>query len=300
MGFFSGFIFFPPISFELTRYYHALLNALSLVILAVFAYQIGKPYGKSKSWFTIVSCLSISSHSTTLGVGQYGIIVNALLISMFWLLNKKHDFLAGIFLGFALLKPSISGLYIFVFVVKKRINAVFTFCLYIIITSSIIGIVVKVSPIYMIKKMITVSQYYVSSGYSGINFVIAFGVSPLISTISLAVIASVIIIGIFYLFKDNSLLFFFAIACVICRLFTYHLIYDNVMLVFLLLALICLTFDKPNKSNILMLIFVLLSLSLPPKVTDLPFVAMIQIIIWFFSLLYLIISQKEFKHLASL
>jgi hypothetical protein len=215
---------------------------------------------------------------------------------MFWLLKKNYNLLAGLFLGLALLKPSISGLYFFILIVKKRISAVFACCLYIIISSSIIGILVKVSPIYMIEKMITVSQYYVNTGYSGINFIMAFGVSPLISTILLAVIAAFIIIGVFYLFKDNSLLFFFAIACVICRLFTYHLVYDNVMLIFLLLALICLTFNKPNKSNILVLIFVILSLSLPPKVTDFPFVPMIQIIIWFCSLLYLIISQKEFKH----
>jgi hypothetical protein len=152
-AFFSGLIFFPPISFELTRWYHALLNTISLVILAVFAYQIGKPYGKLKAWFTVVACLSISSHSTTLGLGQYGIIVNALLIGMFWLLKKNYNLSAGLFLGLALLKPSISALYFFILVIKKRINAVFACCLYIVIASSILGMLVKVSPIYMIEKI---------------------------------------------------------------------------------------------------------------------------------------------------
>ena len=297
-AFFSGFIFFPLISFELTRWYHALLNTISLVILAIFAYQIGKPYGKLKAWFTVVACLSISSHSTTLGLGQYGIIINALLIGMFWLLKKNHNFSAGLFLGLALLKPSISALYFFTLVIKKRINAAFACCLYIIIASSIIGMLVQVSPIYMIEKMIKVSKYYVSSGYSGINVLLNFGINPAIATVLLAIVATATIIGIFYLFKDNSLLFFFAIASVIGRLWTYHLIYDNVMLVFLLLAVINLTFNKPNRSNILILTLVLLSLSLPAKFTDLPFAKIIQSTIWIGALLYLLICQKQFKELG--
>jgi hypothetical protein len=298
-AFFSGLIFFPPISFDLTRWYHGFLNTISLVILAIFAYQIGKPYGNLKAWFTVVACLSVSSHATTLGVGQYGIIINALLVGMFWLLKKNYNLSAGLFLGLALLKPSISALYFFILVIKKRINAVFACCVYIVIASSIIGMLVKVSPIYMVEKMITVSQYYVNSGYSGINVLTNFGINPLMATMLLAVLATAIIIGIFYLFKDNSLLFFFAIVSVMGRLWTYHLIYDNVMLIFLLLALINLTFNQSNKSNILILTLVLLSLSLPAKVTDLPFAQIIQSTIWIVGFFYLLICQKKFKEEVS-
>jgi len=151
----------------------------------------------------------------------------------------------------------------------------------------------------MIEKMITVSQYYVNSGYSGINVLTNFGINPLMATMLLAVLATAIIIGIFYLFKDNSLLFFFAIVSVMGRLWTYHLIYDNVMLIFLLLALINLTFNQSNKSNILILTLVLLSLSLPAKVTDLPFAQIIQSTIWIVGFFYLLICQKQFKEEVS-
>ncbi len=294
-AFFSGFIFFPPISFELTRWYHALLNTISLVILAIFAYQIGKPYGKLKTWFTVVACLSISSNSTTLGLGQYGIIVNALLIGMFWLLKRNYNLSAGLFLGLALVKPNISALYFFIIIIRKKFNAVLACCLYIFIASSIIGMITQVSPIYMIEKMITVSKYYVNTGYSGINVITNFGINPLVATIFLAVLATAVIIRIFYLFKDNSLLFFFALAAVIGRLCTYHLAYDNVMLVFLLLAVINLTLNKPNKPNILILTLVLLSLSLPIRATDLPLAGIVQSIIWIAAFFYILICQKQFK-----
>ncbi|MEA5577801.1 glycosyltransferase 87 family protein [Anabaena sp. UHCC 0451] len=294
-AFFSGLIFFPPISFELTRWYHALLNTISLVILAIFAYQIGKPYGKLKAWFTVSACLSLASHSTTLSAGQYGIIINALLIGMFWLLQKNYNLSAGLILGLALLKPNISALYFFIPMIKKRINAVLVCCLYIVISSSIIGMLVKVSPIYMVAKMIKVSQYYVDTGYSGINVLMNFGINPLVATILLAIVATAIIIGLFYLFKDHSVLFLFAIASVIGRLWTYHLVYDNVMLVFLLLALIDLTFKKSNKSNILILTLLLLTLLIPSSMTRLPYVEIIQSIIWVGALFYILIYQKEFK-----
>jgi hypothetical protein len=294
-AFFSGFIFFPPISFELTRWYHALLNTISLVILAIFAYQIGKPYGKLKAWFTVVTCLSISSHCTTMNNGQYGIIINALLIGMFWLLQRNANISAGLILGLALLKPNISALYFFIPIIKKRINAVIACCLYIVISSSIIGRLVKVSPIYMIEKMIRVSQYYVDTGTSGINVLMKLGINPLVATILLAVVATAVIIGLFYLFKDHSLLFLFAIASVIGRLWTYHLVYDNVMLIFLLLAVIYLTFKKPNKSHILILTLLSLSLLIPTRATNLPYVTIMQSIIWVGSLIYILIYQKEFQ-----
>ncbi len=294
-AFFSGLIFFPPIPWELTRWYHVLLNTISLVILAIFAYQIGKPYGKLKAWFTVVACLSLGSHSTTLGTGQYGIIINALLIGMFWLLKKNYNLSAGLFLGLALLKPNISALYFFIPLIKKRISTVLFCCFYIVISSSIIGMLVQLSPIYMVEKMMKVSQYYVQTGYSGINVLINSGINPLVATILLAVVASFVIMGLFYLFKDHSLLFIFAIASVIGRLWTYHLVYDNVMLVFLLLAVIQLTFKKPNKSNILILTLLLLTLLLPSKTTDLPDVQIIQSIVWCGALLYILICQKEFK-----
>lgn len=294
-AFFSGFIFFPPIPFELTLWYHVLLNAISLVILAIFAYQIGKPYGKLKAWFTIVTCLSLGTHTTTLGIGQYGIIINALLVLMFWLLQGNANISAGLILGLALLKPNISALYFFIPIIKKRINAVIACCLYIVVSSSIIGLIVKVSPIYMIEKVVKVSQYYVDRGYSGINVLLKFGINPLLATILLAIVATVVTVWLFYLFKDCSLLFLFAIASGIGRLWTYHLIYDNVMLVFLLLAIIELNFKRPNRFNLLVLILLCLTLLIPTFITYSIHAQIIQSIVWCTSLSYIVICQKDFK-----
>jgi Glycosyltransferase family 87 len=299
-AFFSGFVFLPPINFELTRWYHAFLNLVSLTILALFAYQIGKPYGKLRAWFTVLACLSISSNCTTLGLGQYGLIVNALLIGAFWLFKKNHDLSAGLLLGISLLKPNISALYFLVPIIRKNIRAIFTCSLYLVAASSIVGFVTHTSPLYMLSKIVTGARNLPHSEYSAVGIMKSLGVSPFAATISLAAVGVCAVIGIFYLFKNHSLIFLFAIDAVIGRLWTYHLIYDNVMLVFLLLAIIDLTFKKPTKINAIVLILLLLTLSSPAKITDLPFAPMVSSIIWIGAVVHLISSQKQFQEFKNL
>ena len=148
----------------------------------------------------------------------------------------------------------------------------------------------------MIEKMVKVSQYYVHAGSSAINVLMKFGINPLLATILSAIAGTLVIIGLFSLFKEHSLLFLFAVASVIGRLWTYHLGYDNVMLVFLLLSIIELNFKKPNKFNVLALILLYLTLSVRSRLEYFsPHVSAIQSIIWVGCLLYILIYQKEFK-----
>lgn len=295
-AFFTGFIFLPPISWKLTRFYHALLNFFSLIILALFSYQIGIPYGRSKALFSIVASLAISSHASTLGLGQYGIIINALLIGMFWLLKKYQDIWAGLAFAMAMVKPNISALYLFVLIIHKRNKAILAFSLYIILASINIWIITKLDPIYMLNSVIAQSKYFAHEGYSGINLFTSLGLEPKVATILLALVgtgAITISIIFFNFWRNYSLLNLFATASVIGRIWTYHRIYDNVMLIFLLLAMLKMTFSNFQKLNILMLLLVSISLWLPVKSTDLAFIKVAQFIIWIIALCYLLIQSKN-------
>ncbi|BAT55527.1 hypothetical protein NOS3756_45150 [Nostoc sp. NIES-3756] len=292
-AFFTGFIIFPPISWELTRLYHGLLNLVCLFIEGIFAYQIGRPYGQLQAWFTTVSCLSISSHVTTLGVGQYGIIINAFLIGVFWLLETRQDIMAGLLLGLALAKPNISALYFFILIICKRNLSILSCCIYILIASLTIGFIVKLSPLYMLFNQIQVASYFAESGNSGINILIDMGINPLLAIILSGLLATLILIIIFYCIKNSSLIYLFAIASVIGRLGTYHLIYDNVMLFFLLLSLIKLNYDKQNRSSLIILGLVLLSLVIPAKVVDLSYLRNLQTIIWIGATIYILLVKKD-------
>ena len=292
-AFFTGFVFFPPISWELTRFYHLILNIVSILVLAVFAYQIGFPYGKSKALFTLTACLAVSSHKSTLEMGQYGIILNALLILVFWLIQKNKNIWAGLIFGIAMVKPNISAPYFLILIINKRFKAILSFSLYIIFGSLNIWIITKLTPVYMINKIIKQSKHFADKGYSGIHAFTALGFDPKQATILLGIIGILTITTIIYLCRNYSLLNLFAICSVIGRICIYHRIYDNLMLMFLLLAIIKITFDNLNKLNIFFLTLVSLSLWLPAIIIDFANLEFAQIVIWITALGHILIQSRR-------
>ena len=292
-AFFTGFMFLPPISWELTRLYHVILNIVSIFVLAIFAYQIGITYGKSKALFTLTACLAVSSHKSTLEMGQYGIILNALLILTFWLIQKNKNIWAGLIFGIAMIKPNISAFYFLILIIQRRYQAILSFSLYIILGSINIWIITKLTPIYMLNKIFKQSKYFAHKGYSGIHAFTALGFDPKQATLFLGIIGILFITIIIYFCRNYSLLNLFAICSVIGRVCTYHRIYDNLMLVFLLLAIIKITFEKPNKLNIFFLSLVSLSLWLPAIFIDSFKLEFIQIIIWLIALGHILIQGRQ-------
>ncbi|MGB3757363.1 MAG: glycosyltransferase family 87 protein, partial [Rivularia sp. (in: cyanobacteria)] len=287
------FVFLPPISWELTRFYHLILNIVSILVLAVFAYQIGFPYGKSKALFTLTACLAVSSHKSTLEMGQYGIILNALLILVFWLIQNNKNIWAGLIFGIAMVKPNISAPYFLILIIHKRFQAIISFFIYIIFGSINIWIITKLTPIYMINKILKQSKHFADKGYSGIHAFTALGFDPKQATILLGIIGILTITTIIYLCRNYSLLNLFAICSVIGRICIYHRIYDNLMLMFLLLAIIQITFDNLNKLNIFLLTLVSLSLWLPAIIIDFANLEFAQIVIWIAALGHILIQSRR-------
>lgn len=297
-SFFTGFVFLPPISWELTRLYHGLLNIMSILVSAVFAYQIGLPYSRSKALFSVAAILAITGHKSTLGMGQYGIIINALLIFMFWLIQKNKNIWAGLIFGIAMVKPNISASYFLILIIQKRLKAILAFSLYIILGSINIWIITKLTPIYMLNKIFEQSKYFADKGYSGIDAITAFGFDPKQATLLLGIIALLVLSIIIYLCRNYSLLNLFAICSVIGRVCIYHRHYDNVMLIFLLLALLKITFENRNRLNILFLSLVSLSLWLPATVIDYANLEVVQLVIWTIALGHILI-QGRYKQYSS-
>ncbi|BAQ61774.1 hypothetical protein GM3708_2180 [Geminocystis sp. NIES-3708] len=294
-SFFSGFLFFPPISYPLTRVYHVFLNLISLSILGLFAYNLGKNYYRSYSLFAVASVLAISANSSTLGVGQYGVIINALLIIFYISLQKNQNSLAGLFLGIAMLKPNISAFYFLIPVTQKRLKTIIVFSLYIIVATFSIVKITNTNLLLILTDIYKQSNFFTAQGNSLVNLFLPLGISPNNATIILGVLGIIICLTVFYLYRNYSLLTLFAIASIMGRVCFYHLIYDNVMIVFLLLALLELTFKNPDKLNFIVLLIVGITLWIPAKAVNLfPFYEYkIQFIIWILAGVYLLIAQKK-------
>ncbi|MGB3758005.1 MAG: glycosyltransferase family 87 protein, partial [Rivularia sp. (in: cyanobacteria)] len=289
----TGFVFFPPIPLQLTRLYHALLNLVSIIVSAIFAYRIGLAYSKRKALFSLAAILAIASNKSTLMMGQYGIIINALLILMFWLIQKNKNIWAGLIFGVAMVKPNISAPFFLILMIHKRFKAIFAFSLYIILGSIYIWIITKINPIYMLNKIFGQSKYFADKGYSAIGFVTALGFDPKEATLLLGIIGLFAVSLIIYLCRNYSLLNLFAICSVIGRVFIYHRHYDNIMLMFLLLAIIKIYLVNPKEINVFFVIMVGITLWFPARIIDYINFELLQIMIWITALGHILIKGKQ-------
>jgi hypothetical protein len=289
-AFLMGFFVFPRISWTLTRFYHVFLNLISLGILSRFAYQLGLPFGQIAAYFFVVTSLAISSNCTTLNNGQYGLIINAFLIIFYWLLQANKNYLAGVFMGIALVKPNISAPYLLSLAIKRKFQAVILAFVYIILATFVIARTTRLNFEEVIGRFLNQIKYVADDGVSSINILIQFGISKEITLVLLTAIALLLSIVIFQKLRHTSLLTLFAAASVIGRVFTYHRAYDDLMLVFLLLALLTLTFGHPSRLNIVILFLVGLTLWLPLTLQNLasPYWPIFQNAIWLISLVHLL------------
>ena len=55
-----------------------------------------------------LGCTACSANATTLGLGQYGIVITALLVASLWLCERRRGAGSGLMLGLAMAKPIIS------------------------------------------------------------------------------------------------------------------------------------------------------------------------------------------------
>jgi len=294
-AFLTGFFMFPPIYSTLTRFYHVFLNLISLGILSRFAYQLGLPFGRMAAYFFVFTSLAISSNCTTLNNGQYGLIVNALLIIVYWLLQANKNYLAGVFMGIALVKPNISAPYLLSLVIKRKFKTVILAFVYIISATFAIAHTTRLDFEKVIGSFLNQIKYVADDGVSSINIIMKFGISTEITLVLLTTIGLVLGIVIFQKLQHTSLLTLFACAAVIGRVFTYHRPYDDLMLVFLLLALLTLAFSYPSRLNIIIVSLVGLTLWLPLSIQNLasPYWSIFQNTIWLIALVYLLVNSWE-------
>lgn len=289
-AFFTGFWIFPPIDWTLTRFYHAFLNLLSLSILVRFAYQTGIPFGSRAAYFFIGACLAISSHCTTLNNGQYGIIINALLIGVFWLLDGKKNYLSGLIMGIALAKPSISASYLLILIVKRKFQAFLMTLFYLLVAIFAVGRLTRLSFFEIFGRFFSQIKYVADDGFSGIDVLLYLGLKVEVTAVLLSLVFVSLAVAIVKWLRHFPLLTLFAVASVIGRIFFYHRSYDDLMLVFLLLALLKLTFSHPNWFNIMVLIVLGLTLWLPLSLQNLvvPYWLVLQTMVWVIALVYLL------------
>ena len=296
-AYFSGALFFWPPNLTIARWYYAAWNAAGLGILFLLGYRIGRPCGTWEGAALGFAGTAQSAVSTTLGVGQYSILILALLILSLWSLQRERPRASGSWHALAAAKPISSGPFGLIFLFPPRWRGLVVMAGYLAVASDTVWLLTHTNPAEMLSQMLASGQTFIGDSYGLLNALTWLGLPLLQAEVAVAlgcVGAACLLLA---LYPRAPMLTQFAIASVAARLWSYHHLYDNLLLVFLLMAMAELTLRKPTPLHGLALFFTGATLWLPGSYCDwLPF-QMAQIAIWM-AALALLLRRTPFRHAA--
>jgi hypothetical protein len=285
-GYISGLAFFWP-EWPWTRLYYAALNFIGLLILAAYAFHVAAESKPLAGVLLATATLAIGGTCTALEVGQYGVLAVSLLAAALWLDEAGWPVSSGLLVGVALFKPTIAGPFFLALLARGRWRAATATLAYCGMGSLIAWAVTGTGPLEMLRQMAVMGGSIADLGTLGpIHALLAAGLDGRSAT--LAAVTLLVVPGLMalYAWPNRSLPAAFAVAAVVGRLWTYHKGYDNIMLVFLLVPLGDLALRQGGTA---WLTFgtVGLSLWLPQRLCEAPFVQIMQDIVWLAGLAFL-------------
>ena len=133
----------------------------------------------------------------------------------------------------------------------------------------------------MLGQLRLVGDYLATEGNIGLTRgLVSIGAEPAQATGFAA--AGLLTIGaaVSWNWRKSDLLDLFAVAAYVGRFWTYHRVYDDVMLVFLSLAVVRAAARDTTRRTALVALSVVITLALPARLQAYPAVQLAQIVIW--------------------
>jgi hypothetical protein len=298
-AYFSAAAFVLPIRYEYARNYFAVLNALALGISLAWAYQVGRPHSRAGGVFLATAVLAMYANFVCLDLGQYGILINALLIGVYILVERHRPVLAGITFGVAAIKPQITALFAIVFLVRRQWTLLAAATAYVLLACGGTWYLTKTNPIEMLGQMRVVVGAYIGRGTSSIpQLLLNLGMEQQVAAPLTIVLGLVSTLVIMWLWRNSPTLTLFAVAATIGRIWTYHQTPDNVMLIFLVVALGKLVLDHRSIWTVIAFFAVACSLTIRFQFHTIAYplwAAFAQMSSWLFGMAVLLTAQSRFS-----
>jgi hypothetical protein len=237
-SFVTGLLAAPPVPFGAARIWMALLDVVALAAAALFASRALRGNGPQAATLGALAVLACIANMYTLSAGQYGLVVNALVVGAIVLDANGRWIWAGIVFALALVKPQSAGLFALVLLVRGSWRPVALAGLLIAVEGVFALAWLRIGPLgYADQIRAAVPRLY-SLGYGPLEFVVRAGGDGPWSALVVAVAGLLVTLWLLMRNRDLSLLARLAIAGVAARLWTYHNAYDNVLVAFLAVALV--------------------------------------------------------------
>jgi hypothetical protein len=290
----TGFLLVPPIAFQSVRIYFALLNLAALAVTLCWVWRTSAHLAQTERCLLTAATLAVFAHASTLRGGQYGILVNGLLLMLLIRRGRPPELAEGLALGLAAVKPQTAVLFFLIPLVRRRWVAFATASGFILGATTIICVWVRTGPITFVRQMFQQSAQWDDGDRGLIGLLLHFGVPRTAVTLGglgLGLVAAAVLL---WRFRHHSVLTLAAIAAVVGRLWMYHRPYDNVMLIFLLVPLGLLAFARASRLAQLAFTLVGLSLWAPLRAAEqIPVVVFCNVAVWLFGLAVLLRQSKR-------
>jgi hypothetical protein len=278
-SYFSGlFLLWPP--WPQVRAWYALINLACLSWIIGFAAGYARGQSKLDRFLLVLSVTAIAAVCTNLGVGNYGVIVLALLVGAYQADDADRPVLSGLLMGVAMLKPQLAAPFLLVALVRGRFRALATAGLYLVVATAAIGMISDIDPVRMLLQSAQFAGAYAHTTDGLLTVVLDVAVPYRLAAPLTAIGCLAIFTPLLWTNREREPMLLFAIAAVLSRLWTYNLNTSNLILVFLLLALWRLAIETRDARAGALFLAVGASLWVPARLSDYHFIQLAEHLIW--------------------
>jgi Glycosyltransferase family 87 len=288
-SYFSGYLlFWGPLGF--TKAWFAGVNALALGGIGWMLWSIGRDRPRLDRLVLITSISAAASICTTIGTGNYTLIVAALLLASARAEESGRRGLAGVLLGIAQLKPNLAGPFLLVPLARRDVRSLAAASAYLVVASVTIWAATKTDPVTMCVQMVHAARKFVADGSGPLTAALMLGIPydravPLIA--AGCIVPCLVLLA---CLRHRSTFDLYAIAAVTSRFWTYHLNQSDLILLFLVLAFWRRAETEGDRRSWVMFLLVGVSLWVPRTVSDRPLVQLAEQATWLVGLAVLLRS----------
>jgi hypothetical protein len=227
-------LIFTTSDWTTTRLLFTAWNAAAVFVLARWAYRQGSRFDGGV--LLAAAVLAVGVNRTVLDVGQYTLLVCALLVLSVELQEAGYDSLAGAALALSMVKFSLSVPFGLCFLVKGKWKTLALAAAITVSAAFASWPFIHVSPWNSFREAMSVGSVYTTSSPTPLKALIKLGVSPGAAVVIVSTVIFLAGAAAMWRCRAQPWPILLAIAAVTARFWTYHLWYDDAIVMFLLAA----------------------------------------------------------------
>ena len=293
-SYFSGlFLLWPPRA--QVRVWYSFVNLVCMIWIIGFVAGYAREQYKLDRLILVLSVTAIGAFCSNLGVGNYGVIVLALLAGSYQADEAGRPVLSGLLLGVAMLKPQLAAPFLLVSLVRGRFRALAAAAIYLVVATVAIWIISGVDPLLLLNQSVQMAGAFAQTTAGLLTVILGAGLPYRVAAPLTALLCLAIFTPILWSYRDRSPMLLFAVAALTSRLWTYNLNTSNLILVFLLLALWSLAVETTTRGTRVTALFLAVGVSLwvPARLSEYHVVQLAEHLIWLAGTIGLLILDRR-------